>query len=1013
MKRFVLIVGLLTLIFVTLLAQDSEWCWAESYGGDGVDFGRAVCSDDSGNTYITGYFSGTVTFGSQTLMSGGDTDIFVSKFDSSQNLVWTAQAGGTQHDEGSGINVDSSGDIYITGRFMDTVIFGNDQITSSGDADMYLAKIDPDGNWLWVQQGGGTGFDWATYTIGIDQNDNIIITGGYRDSATFGTTTFTTVDGSDDIFVASFDTDGNWQWVVNAAGTGWDYGCAIATLPDGSSFITGGFTDDLTIGTTDLSTFATPDIYVAKITSDGTWEWAVQAGDNTYFPDFGQAIGVDPAGNAYIGGYFMGTATFDTIELVSPGNPNSDIFVAKIDGSGNWQWATMAAGSGDDHINAVSVDSDGNTYTTGGFSTTATFGDLSVTSAGSYDVFGALIDTDGTWQWVERAGGAATDKGYGLGIDNNNNAYFTGQIQGTAEFESFSLHSNGEEDIFIAKFGSNISYDPPENVTVNPYTWLCTWVPPGGSIIFEDFEEYNVAEYLAVQSDHWTTWSNEPGGVEDAIISDEQALSGTKSVKVDAEANASDLVLIMNDYVEGAYEVEMNMYIPTGGHGYYNLQKSTTPGEEWAFQLDLPADGNAIVDAGSFGAANFTFNFDEWMEFIVMVDLNSDWAEFYYNGDLIIEYQWSLGTQGVEGLHTLGGMNVYANGTDALFYFDDLDVRPVVPVRDITGYNVYLDEIAVASDLIVYQYQLEELVAGQEYTAGVQAVYVDGVSEIAEYVFTAQSAPILPPSNLLAEIQDYNEVMLTWEEPSATRILLSYNIYKNSDLQGNVEAGTMEYLDAGLNSGDYEYYVTAVYDNGESDPSNIMEITVTLSVPQTFNAVSQGDNGNVMCTWSAPAVNRALTSYKVYRDDIEIGTAVGTFYMDMGVPTGTYVYHATAMYDDMYESAASNQSEVDHVDAGTNQIPLVTELTGNYPNPFNPVTNIRFALSHDDYVRIEIYNIKGEKVRTLADEYMTAAYYAMEWNGTDDDSRKVTSGVYFYKLKTGSYTSTRKMILMK
>ncbi|MFC1887356.1 T9SS type A sorting domain-containing protein [Candidatus Cloacimonadota bacterium] len=761
-------------------------------------------------------------------------------------------------------------------------------------------------------------------------------------------------------------------------------------------------------------------------------------------------------------------------------------------------------------------------------------------------------------------------------------------------------YDEGESVMITADFTYESTHLAPENVSVDPYTWLCTWSPPGGSIIFEDFDGYNVGEYLAVQSDHWTTWSNDPGSGEDALISDEQALSGTNSVKIDANESVTDLVLIMEDYVTGAYEVELNMYIPTDGHGYYNLQKSTTPGEEWAFQAEFPADGTAIIDAGGFGAANFEFAFDEWLNFLVIVDIDADWAEFYYNGTLIIEYQWSLGTQGVEGLHSLGGMNIYAQGADALFYIDDVDVRPHAPTRDLTGYNVYLDAALMASDLTVYQYQFSDLVAEQEYTAGVVAVYDDGESQMTEFTFTALSSPITPPSNLMGEIQDYNDVMLTWDAPSSgggeteeliydndvttgaysyvgysmctqmtpaeacqilelkihtsagsefnaevwgwdtaptedllyqelittvatddwniidisaenlmvtgdflvgfgsiaadtymsydgalnngrswdhadaggwstwseayllravvqygdgrivelspgttkpvspvnvrntsiarnkvsidvidhivstsSRILTGYSVYKDGEEIASVDEGTLEYLDAGLNAGDYEYHVTAVYDNGESDPSNTIDISIVLPAPANFNAVSQGDNTNIMCTWSAPAETRALSGYKVYRDDVEIGTATGTFYMDMGVSTGTYVYHATAMYDDMYESEASNQVEVDHVGASDDLIPLVTELSGNFPNPFNPVTNIKFALSQNDHVRIDIYNIKGEKVTTLVDEEMEAAFYTLTWNGTDENQKKVTSGVYFYKMKAGRYTSTKKMIMLK
>ncbi len=364
--------------------------------------------------------------------------------------------------------------------------------------------------------------------------------------------------------------------------------------------------------------------------------------------------------------------------------------------------------------------------------------------------------------------------------------------------------------------------------------------------------------------------------------------------------------------------------------------------------------------------------------------------------------------------------------------------------RDFLGYNMYLNGVMVAENVATESYQYTDLVDGT-HTGGVTANYDEGESAMIMAEFT-YSSPILPPANLVGEIQNYNDVMLTWEEPANrggkipamkieklssikneaqktsinvnmndneddTRILEGYNIYRDDEEIGYVDVGVLEYLDAGLNAGEYTYYVTGVYDNGESDPSNVIDIAIVLPAPVNFNAISQ--DGNVMCTWSVPTEIRDLTGYKIYRDDVEIGTSTETFYIDTGVGTGTYVYYATAMYSDMYESEASNQVELDHVDASDNLIPLVTELTGNFPNPFNPVTNIKLALSQNDHVRIDIYNLKGEKITTLIDEELEAAYYTLTWNGTDDHNNKVTSGVYFYKMKAGKYTSTRKMIMLK
>lgn len=102
---------------------------------------------------------------------------------------------------------------------------------------------------------------------------------------------------------------------------------------------------------------------------------------------------------------------------------------------------------------------------------------------------------------------------------------------------------------------------------------------------------------------------------------------------------------------------------------------------------------------------------------------------------------------------------------------------------------------------------------------------------------------------------------------------------------------------------------------------------------------------------------------------------------------------------------------------GLDLIPAVTELTGNYPNPFNPSTNIKFSLKDDSKVSLIIYNIRGQKVKTLVNDNMQAGYHSIVWNGRDDNGKSVSSGVYFNSFdaadQTGDYTSIKKIILLK
>ena len=139
-------------------------------------------------------------------------------------------------------------------------------------------------------------------------------------------------------------------------------------------------------------------------------------------------------------------------------------------------------------------------------------------------------------------------------------------------------------------------------------------------------------------------------------------------------------------------------------------------------------------------------------------------------------------------------------------------------------------------------------------------------------------------------------------------------------------------------------------------------------------------------------------------------------YTDTGVTVAdTYMYAIEAIFPDniFTEPAFSNEIFVEPGTSNDIELPLVTELTGNYPNPFNPVTTIRFCVSSSDHVKLDIFNIKGQLVRTLVDAQLEPEKYRLIWDGTNNRREKVANGVYFYRLETGSYENTKKMLLLK
>jgi hypothetical protein len=131
--------------------------------------------------------------------------------------------------------------------------------------------------------------------------------------------------------------------------------------------------------------------------------------------------------------------------------------------------------------------------------------------------------------------------------------------------------------------------------------------------------------------------------------------------------------------------------------------------------------------------------------------------------------------------------------------------------------------------------------------------------------------------------------------------------------------------------------------------------------------------------------------------------------------TGDYIYAIEAIFPgNMYSEAAfSNELYVEYNSAEDEGLILVTELSGNYPNPFNPVTTIQFSISIPGHVQLDIYNVKGQLVKTLVNASLEPDRYKLTWEGTDNKNREMSNGVYFYRLRTDSYTKTKKMILLK
>ncbi len=494
-------------------------------GGTLDDNGSSIAVDKNGNVYTTGWFLGTADMdpGAATLNFNavGGEDVFITKMDPSGNLLWAKQIGGANYDEAQSIGVDGLGNVYVTGTYQGTVDFdpgvGTFNITSvSPNAnDIFIVKLNTNGNFIWAKGIGGSATD-AVFSLALDASANIYTTGYFYNTVDFdpgASTANLTSIGANDIFISKLDSAGKYVFAKQFSGAVAESGSAITVDKDGNIYSTGyfsGTTDfDPGNGTVTLIANGGQDIYISKLDASGNFVWVKGFGGT--LGDVGLSITTDAAGNVITTGYYQGTADFDPDAGITnlTSNGNTDIFILKLNSTGNLVWAKSIGGTFNDQANSIVADASGNIYTTGLFRATTDFdpgvGNYDLNAIGIYDMFISKLNANGDFVWANAIGGFNLDQGRCLKLDEIGNLYLTGSFDGVVDFDpgagTSNLTGNGIGDICILKLGI---YNTGIDNNLNPFgsnEKINIYPNPGNGIINLFIEKASNNERIEIYND--------------------------------------------------------------------------------------------------------------------------------------------------------------------------------------------------------------------------------------------------------------------------------------------------------------------------------------------------------------------------------------------------------------------------------------------------------------------------------------------------------------------------------
>ncbi|MCF8252986.1 MAG: hypothetical protein K9H61_03410 [Bacteroidia bacterium] len=374
------VIGSSNQIFLAKYTSAGALVWIQTAGGNGEDAASSVSVDNNGNSYVVGSFRNSANFGTTTVTSNGSDDAFIAKYNANGVLQWVRTLGGSGQDVAFWTKTFDNGDVVATGYYHGNLSFSNSTqvLSSNGNSDIWVAKYASNGNLLWSASAGGNSYDYG-HCVTIGASNTVIVSGEYKTTATFGSTSLTNNGGESNGFIAKLSSAGSWQWATKVGGTGTDAAYAVTADSTDNYYLAGTFSDTASFGIDNMISEGLTDGFVSRVNSNGNIQWTRQFGGIS--KDLAQGISIGQNGTVFVAGSFAGSMNMNGNTLVSSGN--QDIVVATYTQTGLLTNSYKFGGSLNDQSRGILALDNTTTYLCGYFEGTAVFGGFEVSAVGN------------------------------------------------------------------------------------------------------------------------------------------------------------------------------------------------------------------------------------------------------------------------------------------------------------------------------------------------------------------------------------------------------------------------------------------------------------------------------------------------------------------------------------------------------------------------------------------------------------------------------------------------------